>query len=354
MGFITGASLSGNERNHLFLSNKGEQFYDLAGVSGLDHPGDSRSFAMLDFDRDGWQDIALINGNTPLLQLFRNEIGERELSRKNGNILAVRFVGSNHSAKPQTGKTNRDGYGAKVFIKLKNFSLLREHQLGEGYAAQNSAAIIAGIGAHKMAERLEVRWPSGIKTAIPNVPANMMLTAYEDSTQSPTGQAFVVSPYLVRRNPTVYNHQENGKQKLPRLALNRGASETSSSRLIIYTTMATWCASCKKELPQLAHLRAQFDPQTVQLFGVPVDTTEGQGKLKKYVAKYQPAYQLLMDLSPEQVAGVKHHVEQKLVLDALPATIITDSEGYILQTMWGVPSVSQIRRLLIDKEGLIY
>ena len=46
-------SISGKERNHLFLSIGGEQFADVAGGSGVDHPGDSRSMAVLDYDRDG-------------------------------------------------------------------------------------------------------------------------------------------------------------------------------------------------------------------------------------------------------------------------------------------------------------
>ena len=71
-----GASFSGHERNHLYVNIDGDDFLDVSGVTGLDHSGDSRAFASLDFDRDGWVDVAMVNANAPLFQLHRNRMGE--------------------------------------------------------------------------------------------------------------------------------------------------------------------------------------------------------------------------------------------------------------------------------------
>ena len=155
-------SVSGGERNPLFLSLQSEQFSDIAGISGLDHPGDSRSFGILDYDRDGWQDIVLVNANAPLLQLFRNQIGLSAKSRDFGGMIALRFVGGNDTPQPQSLFSNRDGYGAKVSVKLGEQTLLREHRAGEGFAAQNSSTMIIGIGKQAQADSVVVRWPSGI------------------------------------------------------------------------------------------------------------------------------------------------------------------------------------------------
>jgi len=68
--FEDGVSQSGRERNHLFAQTPtpaGDAvFRDLSGISGLDHPGDGRAFAWLDFDRDGWLDIVAVNANAPV------------------------------------------------------------------------------------------------------------------------------------------------------------------------------------------------------------------------------------------------------------------------------------------------
>ena len=51
-------SLSGNERNRLLISQNGS-FKDHSLISGIDASEDSRSFALFDYDNDGWLDIAL-------------------------------------------------------------------------------------------------------------------------------------------------------------------------------------------------------------------------------------------------------------------------------------------------------
>ena len=82
-----GASLSGNERDHLFLNARGSSFTDIAGVAGLDDPADGRSSGILDYDRDGWLDLALVNSNAPMLELL-DELGEfgRAHGRKVGRV----------------------------------------------------------------------------------------------------------------------------------------------------------------------------------------------------------------------------------------------------------------------------
>lgn len=130
-----------------------------------------------------------------------------------------------------------------------------------------------------------------------------------------------------------------------RLALE--PENAGKSKLVLYTTMATWCASCKKELPQIKKLRETFKDGDLQLFGVPVDEKDGREKLDRYVTEYAPAYQLLTELTAEQIASVKSVVEEKLKdPEALPASLVTDGAGRLLLTMWGVPTISQLRRLL--------
>ncbi len=79
---LIGMSFSGKERNRLFLSRNAKQFVDLSAISGLDNIADSRVFVVWDFDRDGWQDIAVANSNAPLLSIYRNELDASEKARE--------------------------------------------------------------------------------------------------------------------------------------------------------------------------------------------------------------------------------------------------------------------------------
>ena len=344
-------SLSGHERDHLFFSVHGEKFYDLAGISGLDHPGDGRSFVKLDYDRDGWQDVAVVSTNAPLLQLYRNEIGSRP--KAENQMIALRFVGGNHTAAPSRLKgSNRDGYGAMATIKLGDLTLIREHRAGEGFAAQNSATLIIGLGKRAAADSLIVRWPSGIIQKTGRISAGMLATVYEVPGQQPEGKAFVLQPY--QRSSQAAKENERAKASRPqelssrRLQLTHKSLNGPAKQLRLYTTMATWCATCKGELPQFERLRARFDKNKLEIFGIPVDDSDDTKKLKTYVAKYRPAYKMLMDLEAAQVAAIKQLVKDNLKLDGLPATIITDGEGNVLRTRWGAPAVSEIEQLLAD------
>ena len=46
--------------------------------------------------------------------------------------------------------------------------------------------------------------------------------------------------------------------------------------------MATWCAACKRELPQLRSLRTLFDEDQVAMFGVPIDAADDSKKLQEF------------------------------------------------------------------------
>ena len=85
-------SFSGHERNHLFLNRDGKRFDDVSVISGLDNIADSRAFVYWDYDRDGWQDIALVNANYPLLNFYRNEIGSDPRIAMRNRLIDLRFV----------------------------------------------------------------------------------------------------------------------------------------------------------------------------------------------------------------------------------------------------------------------
>ena len=339
-----GASLSGHERDRLFLSSGGTRYRDVSGVSGLDDPSDGRAAALLDYDRDGWLDVALVSSNAPMLKLFRNRIGCQPAAgaeEPRGGMIALRFVGGNETARPSPSFSARDGYGAQVTLDLGGRTLLREHRAGEGFAAQNSATLLVGLGEHGRARSVTVRWPNGRTQTTADVPAGTLLTAYENAGRSPTGEAFVREPYVRAASAA--------RAARPRPAARRlvlPAAAGTRPRLALFTTMATWCAACRSELPQFRTLRAAFSPEELSLAAVPIDTAESRELVEAWGAAHEPPYQLLSRFAETEVSAVKDLVLETLQLDAVPATIVTDASGGVLLTQWGPPSISKIRELL--------
>ena len=82
------------------------------------------------------------------------------------------------------------------------------------------------------------------------------------------------------------------------------------------------------------------------MLGLPVDENDERKALEDYAAKYKPPYSLQYDLGKKERSAVTSLLEETLGTEALPSTIITDGKGRVFSTMLGVPSVSEVRRIL--------
>ena len=337
------ASFSGHERDHLFLSQQGKQFADISGISGLDHDGDGRAFALFDYERDGWLDMVMVSANAPFVQLFRNQIGDGAKMQPRG-LVAFRFVGGSRAAQPAAGWSARDGFGVMATVRTSNKTLRREHRAGEGFAAQNSSIMVVGLGDGDGSASATLRWPSGKTQTIENVSAGSLVTVYENPEQSPTGKAFVTEPYVRTRDRKPLPHRLSSERFLGTPL--KIATAAPPSGLRVFTTMATWCQSCKFWHQQTQQLAARFGDGDVHRFGVPIDQTDDKDKLRQYIDKIRPPYKVLLEATNVEVETVKRMVREKYGSEQLPTTFVTDAAGRILLSVEGVPSVSDIARLL--------
>lgn len=329
-----GSSFSGHERNHLFVSQGAERFHDLSGLSGADSPFDARSFVVWDFDRDGWNDFAAINANEPLLEVFHNRLGRAAEARGAGGILAFRFVGS---------RSNRDGIGCRVRVGLGDQVLLREHAAGVGRASQNSATLLVGIGAAAQADWVEVRFPSGVVHRLEGLAEGQLVTVHEDPASSPAGEVFEIETYRRTSGEPGGIAPRAGEATRVTLADPRVAAERAPLRL--YTTMATWCTSCRGEVPRLQHLRELFPAEQLAMFAIPVDAADTDAMLAGWMDELEPPY-VLLDVDGDEVAAVEDLVVDRLGGEGTPATLLTDASGEVLWVQWGPPTVSKLRELL--------
>ncbi len=148
-------SWNGREPNVLYARRNG-RYCDFSGVSGIDFADDSRAFAATDFDGDGNLDLFLKSRLGPQVRALRNEWGTGR------HALAIRLTGT---------QSNRDAIGAAVEVEHAGRRTVQFVQAGSGYLSQHTKTLYFGLGEAARAEKITIRWPSGLKQEFRNLDA---------------------------------------------------------------------------------------------------------------------------------------------------------------------------------------
>ena len=122
----------------------------------------ARGAANGDFDNDGDLDIVITTNGGPAV-LLRNDGGAN-------HSLRLRLVGT---------RSNRDGLGASIRVKVGNETQVALAQSGSSYLSQSERILTFGLGNALQADSVEVRWPSGQIDRMNNVRAGNVITVQE-------------------------------------------------------------------------------------------------------------------------------------------------------------------------------
>ncbi len=169
-------SIASHQRNVLLRNDGKGGFDDVSGAVGLDLDQDGRSFGVLDVDRDGDPDLALMAARqTPQLRVFRNDFRER------GASLALSLQGDPGAARDgaTARPSNRDAVGARVTVETEEVRRMKTVQAGSGFLSQHSKELLFGLGASRRVLRLTVDWPSGRQQVFTEVPLGQRLRLIE-------------------------------------------------------------------------------------------------------------------------------------------------------------------------------
>ena len=151
-----------DQANALFRNMGDGTFRDVSRITSTAHTGTSRGLAVGDIDGDGFLDLLVANyDQRPAL--LRN--------KGNGNRwLGVQLAGT---------RSNRDGIGARLVLTAGDRRQVREIQSGTSFLSQNSLIAHFGLSQAGQADKLEIRWPSGVVQSISNVATNRKITVTE-------------------------------------------------------------------------------------------------------------------------------------------------------------------------------
>lgn len=153
-------------KNRLFWQrNPEEGFFETSAVSGpiFAQRRVGRGAAFADYDNDGDIDIAVVNhGEAPLL--LRNDGGSKN------HWLKVRL---------RPSKSNRGGFGTRVEVEAGGVRQIEEIGAQPSYLSQNALEAHFGLGKQAAADRLVVRFPSGVVRELRQVAVNQTVYVAE-------------------------------------------------------------------------------------------------------------------------------------------------------------------------------
>jgi enediyne biosynthesis protein E4 len=153
----------------VFQNADGQRFVDASAASGAGAttPHSSRGAAFGDIDNDGDIDVLVMNMNEPP-SLLRNDY------TGTNSWIAVRLQGV---------QTNAQGIGALVTVTANGRTQAQAVLSQASYYSHNDVRLHFGLGAHPSAERIVVRWPSGVVDAVTGVKGRQVVTIREGSAQ---------------------------------------------------------------------------------------------------------------------------------------------------------------------------
>lgn len=147
----------------LFMNNGDGTFTEHAAEAGIADRGEGRGVVCFDFDRDGDVDVFIGNITGPT-RLYENRIDGT------AGYIQVKLVGR---------APNTEGIGARVYLRASGATQMRELRAGSNFLSQDPAVAHFGIGSADGIDEIEVVWPGGGFTAIPNLGINRHWVVFE-------------------------------------------------------------------------------------------------------------------------------------------------------------------------------
>ncbi|MFP6875478.1 MAG: tetratricopeptide repeat protein [Roseibacillus sp.] len=348
----SGASLSGHERNCLFLNTGGGHFATASATSGFDFYDDARAVARSDWDHDGDVDLWFANRTAPRLRFLRNN------GKRAAHFVALRLRGTS---------SNGDGIGARVVIKSGKRTLLRSLRAGEGFLGQSSKWLHFGLGTETAIDSLVVHWPGGNAESFSGALADGWFALKQGEGRAKRWQPPKRELRLAKLPFSLPDSSEQAAVRLcarmpiPRLTCydSAGKAETiapAKGRGLFVSIWASWCPACQSEFTEFAAhkeelKKANFDMLALCVNGLGEgdDTTfaDGEVRLKKFginVSHRRADTKLL-----EQLRIIANRIIAQNDSLPLPSGFLLDPDGKVAAFYRGP---APVKRLLADAATL--
>jgi hypothetical protein len=154
------------EPNTIFRNLGNAKFADVSKAAGPDFQVEAahRGVAFGDLDNDGRVDmvVSVLDGPAKFLH---------NITENGNHWILVKLVGT---------KSNRMGIGTQIRVTTPDGKKQwNECTTAVGYASSSDPRVHFGLGKHENIAEMDIRWPSGVKQILKDVPVDRVLTVEE-------------------------------------------------------------------------------------------------------------------------------------------------------------------------------
>jgi len=168
-GHVQSPNMAGRQMidqpNTVFRNLEGKKWAALTEDAGFaaQPPRRHRGAAVGDFNHDGKLDVVVTALSAPA-EIWMND------SPDANHWLEIALEGT---------KSNRDGIGARIRVSAGGFVQFNHMSTAAGYASSSAAPVHFGLGGVKVAEEIEIRWPSGTIQKLKDIQGDQILHVRE-------------------------------------------------------------------------------------------------------------------------------------------------------------------------------
>ncbi len=115
--------------------------------------------------------------------------------------------------------------------------------------------------------------------------------------------------------------------------------EDFSGKTLLINFWATWCTPCRREMPMLVDLQAEYGPEGLQVVGIALDDVQS---VRDFVKKYGISYPILVGEADVMATSAAYgNVE-----GVLPYSVLVDKDGIIRWQYTGEIQRDDVSKLL--------
>lgn len=166
----------------------------------------------------------------------------------------------------------------------------------------------------------------GKKEEAPKVEQKKTETQQTQNTSTSSSQIFKITGV----------EEAKGDKTLPNVSWEEGGKKVSLSdykgKVLLINFWATWCAPCKKEMPDLSEINKELKDKDFKMYGVNI-FFKGNPSIESVLQTIPVSYPIL-DGNDEVVAAFEKAMGSKI--EGVPTTLIIDKSGKIVDSMVGM------------------